>query len=227
MPIDGFHIRLCRPGDESAVYDVCLKTGAAGGDATGIHRDPRALGNVYVGPYLRFEPSLAFVLEDRAGVCGYVLGALDSKTFHERVSKEWLPPLRAIFPDPSGDPQGWDPTARIHHLYHHPDTFCPEGAYPSHIHIDLLARARGKGLGSMMVELLRDELRAKGSPGMHLGFDADNHGALLFYRKLGFRELVRRWHAEAGTVFMGMRLHLTSNGSAPASSAAGQGAVAP
>jgi hypothetical protein len=89
-----FRIRLYEPRDFDAVYEVCLKTGDAGQDATEFHQDPKALGHLYVGPYVTLEPSLAFVLEDDLGVCGYVLGALDTKPFQERLVKEWLPPLQ-------------------------------------------------------------------------------------------------------------------------------------
>ena len=41
--------------------------------------DPDALGRIYVGPYLKYEPDLALVLEDGEGVCGYCLGAMDSR----------------------------------------------------------------------------------------------------------------------------------------------------
>ena len=34
-----------------------------------------ALGRLFVGPYLAFEPELSLVLEDARGICGYALGA--------------------------------------------------------------------------------------------------------------------------------------------------------
>ena len=64
-------IRPARPGDEPALYAVCLRTGADGDDATDRHRDPRLLGEVYVGPYLVLEPALAFVVADDAGAVGF------------------------------------------------------------------------------------------------------------------------------------------------------------
>ncbi|HUL50995.1 MAG TPA: GNAT family N-acetyltransferase, partial [Candidatus Nitrosotalea sp.] len=71
-----FNIRRCEPRDTAAAYEVCLRTGDNGNDATALYEDPNALGHLYVGPYLKLEPDLASVLEDDAGVCGYVLGAL-------------------------------------------------------------------------------------------------------------------------------------------------------
>ena len=47
----------------------------------------------YVGPYIHLCPDFAFVVEDEEGVCGYILGALDSRLFYEQYTKEWLPKL--------------------------------------------------------------------------------------------------------------------------------------
>ena len=199
-----FRIRPAVPADEQALYDVCLRTGDSGQDATALHTDPRALGHVYAGPYLRLEPELALVLEDEQGVAGYVLGALDSRAFLERYQGEWLPPLRAAHPAPTGDPAGWTPTQRCYHLLHHPELDLPAGAqaFPSHLHIDLLPRAQGQGQGRRLMEALFARLRARGSPGVHLGVGERNQRAIAFYRRLGFQELERR----PGCVYMGYQL---------------------
>ncbi len=52
----------------------------------------------FVGPYTTLSSDLSFVLEDTEGVCGYVLGALDSEKFYERVRKEWLPVVSRKYP---------------------------------------------------------------------------------------------------------------------------------
>lgn len=186
-------IRPYEPRDEAAVYDVCLRTGDNGNDATPLYDDPKSLGHIYVGPYLKLEPELAFVAEDDQGVVGYVLGALDSKSFYDSYVDRWLPKIQRHHPEPTGDPARWTPTQKIHFQYYHPDVFSPEpyGEYPSHLHIDLLPRAQGKGLGITMVTRLLAELAAKGSPGVHLGMWIANTRAEGFYRKLGFHELIR------------------------------------
>jgi hypothetical protein len=63
-----FVIRAARPGDEVGAYHVCLKTGNYGQDGEPFYReDPDALGRIFVGPYLRFEPDLSLILEDAEG----------------------------------------------------------------------------------------------------------------------------------------------------------------
>lgn len=189
-----FRIRPCLAADIAAAYHVCLKTGDSGQDGTHLYADdPDALGNIYVGPYIVLEPSLAFVLEDDQGVCGYVLAALDSVRFYARMLTEWLPPLRARFPAPTGDPASWTPTQKLYYEYHHYEPYFPPllHPYPAHAHIDLLARAQGQGLGRRMMRHIMAELTSRGSPGVHLAVSVVNHRAYAFYQKLGFRELSR------------------------------------
>jgi GNAT superfamily N-acetyltransferase len=209
MPPSSFTIRPCLPSDEPAAYDVCLKTGDSGRDATHLYDDPCALGHIYVGPYIQLEPGFAFVLEDPLGVCGYVLGAFDSDTFHQGYVTQWLPKLRARHPEPTNDPSTWTLTQRLYHAYYQPDIYYPDSfrAYPSHLHIDLLARAQGRGLGKAMVQVLLDRLVAKGSPGVHLAMSAANERAYRFYVKLGFQELARVGTDQPQTVYLGKRLH--------------------
>ncbi|MBX3743909.1 MAG: GNAT family N-acetyltransferase [Verrucomicrobiae bacterium] len=204
-----FRLRPFRPGDEAGAYEVCLKTGDHGADGEPFYReDPDALGRIYVGPYLAFEPDLAWILEDDAGVAGYVLGALDSKAFYRRYTGEWCPALARTFPEPTGDPSGWTRVQQAHFLYHHPETYCPEpyDAFPSHLHIDLLPRAQGRGWGRRMIGALLERLRQGGSPGVHLGVSWRNSRAEVFYRRLGFRELTRTGTPDDGAIYLGLSL---------------------
>ena len=212
MPGDSegaFRIRAGGPADRAGAYRVCLQTGDHGGDATALYTpDPDALGRIYVGPYLAFEPELSLILEDDAGVCGYGLGALDSRTFYERYEREWRPALVARFAEPSGDSSGWTAVEQAHYAYHHPDYYCP-GSYdrfPSHLHIDLLPRAQGRGYGRQLMERNLAALRRLGSPGAHLGVSPRNARALAFYRHLGFHELTRVGSAADGCIYLGIEL---------------------
>lgn len=186
---------------------MCLKTGDHGSDGEPFYReDPDALGRIFVGPYLAFEPMHSFVLQDEEGICGYALGAFDSRAFYARYDAEWRPGLCARYPAPTGDPATWTRIEQAYSWYHSPDYFCPEPyeAYPSHLHIDLLPRAQGRGYGRRMLERVMDTLRARGSRGAHLGLSVRNTQAFGFYRRVGFRELVRDGSAMDGSVYMGI-----------------------
>ena len=183
-------VRPYRPEDLDALYRVCLETGDAGRDATALHEDPTLLGHVYAAPYALFEPELAFVLEDGEGVGGYVLGARDTTAFDARLEQEWWPALRSRYPLPSEE-AARTPDAHLIGMIHGRHPRDPEvvAAYPSHLHIDVVARMQGQGHGARLMATLLDALRAAGSPGVHLGVSTRNRRAVDFYRHLGFEEL--------------------------------------
>lgn len=192
MTNDAAVIRPYQPGDLDDLYRVCLQTADNGQDATGLYRDPMLPGQVFAAPYAIFEPSLAWVAEDAAGVAGYVLGALDTRAFEERLERDWWPALRARYPDPrqSGDAFP-DPERFVLQDIHQPFRADPGlvDSYPSHLHIDLLPRLQGQGLGRRLIETLLGALRASGSSGVHLHVGRANQRAAGFYRHLGMTEL--------------------------------------
>ncbi|MCU1535968.1 MAG: hypothetical protein JWP82_319 [Humibacillus sp.] len=200
-------LRPYEPRDRDALYDVCLRTADGGGDATALYDDPRLLGDVWVGPYVTFEPELALVLDDGSGPGGYVLGALDTRAFEARCAREWWPALRRAHPlDGAGRVEGGGmaedgPDARAVALLHRPP-ISPDSvvrSHPSHLHIDLLPQWQGGGWGRRLIAELLQRLSAAGSPGVHLGVSADNVRARGFYAHLGFTEL----HVVEGTHFLG------------------------
>jgi ribosomal protein S18 acetylase RimI-like enzyme len=202
-------IRPAQPGDEPGAYAVCLQTGNNGEDGTPFYRDdPDALGRVFVGPYLALEPALSLILEDEAGICGYALAALDSRQFYARYDAQWRPGLCERFPAPLGEPSTWTRVEQVHHTYHCPDFYCPEPYdwYPSHLHIDLLPRAQGRGYGRRMIERTMDALARRGSAGAHLGVSERNDRAFRFYQHLGLRELIRVGADDDRCIYMGRRI---------------------
>jgi ribosomal protein S18 acetylase RimI-like enzyme len=186
--------------DLPGAYRVCLLTGEAGQDASAIYADPDLLGHLYVGPYLARGVDTQLVVVDEAGVCGYLLSADDTLAFEAWAERDWWPPLRVRYPlvdDGSRD-------AELVRVIHEPDP-TPTGltdVYPAHLHIDLLARARGRGLGGKLVGGLLAEMRGRRVPGVHLSVDARNANAIGFYEHLGFREVAR----EPGGLIMALRL---------------------
>ncbi|TDV53749.1 GNAT family N-acetyltransferase [Actinophytocola oryzae] len=182
-------IRKYQPGEERVLYDICLLTGDSGVDATGLYRDPLLLGEVYVGPYLRYAPEHALVGVDEGGVAGYVLGVLDTVAFEEECERSWWPPLRARYPLSRFGQETAD--ARVVRLIHNPPRTSPDVVerYPAHLHIDLLPRVQGQGDGRRLLTALLDGLAAAGVPGVHLGVSLANQRAIGFYERLGFTEV--------------------------------------
>ena len=193
MDLESAWIRRYQPDDLDHLYRICLQTADNGGDATALFRDPRLPGHVYAAPYAIFEPSLAFVAGDGDGVAGYVVAALDSSAFARRLERDWWPALRADYPEPPPAqaevlslPEQ-DAFSNIHHPWGANDEL--GGRYPSHLHIDILPRLQGRGIGRQLIAALTSALREQGSPGVHLLVGRGNQRAAGFYRHVGFSEL--------------------------------------
>lgn len=125
----------------------------------------------YCSWYHENAAELVYVAADRS-VLGYICGVLDTGAHHDLAElAEHIP----LFSD----------------LY---------DRYPSHLHINITASARGRGIGSQLVERFTEAVRASGSPGVHLvtGADASNAN---FYRRNGFTDEYTRH----GARFMGRR----------------------
>jgi len=204
-----FEIRPCESKDLDALYSICLATGDSGADASSLYADPKVIGHLYAAPYALFSPQCAFVVEDSTGVGGYILGALDTRAFEALLEEKWWPTLRPLYQDPTGKPppkwsvdemRSW----QIHHPRPAPDRIATP--YPSHLHIDLLSRLQGRGIGRQLVELWLATVKRLGSTGAHLGVSPANRRAIGFYRAGGWRELDPERSSSARTLWFGMKL---------------------
>ena len=183
-------IRLYRPDDLGALYNICLKTGDAGRDASALYCDAEILGQVYAAPYARHAPKSAFVVEDREGVAGYIVGPADTYGFEKTLEAEWWPQLRARYPEPAAPAT---PDERMAWLIHHPPRTPRRIAepWPAHLHINLLPRLQGRGMAARLIDHWLGAVGARGAAAAHLAVGARNARAVAFYRRYGFRELER------------------------------------
>lgn len=192
-------IRPAMIADLDAMYEICVRTGASGADATGMYRYPRLLGDVFVGPYVELQPEFAFVADRGAGPEGYVLGALDTAAFDRACERDWWPGRRIDYSDvevPDDSRDAW----LLRWIQSPPVTPGFVDTYPSHLHIDLLPSLQGGGWGRALMTTLWNTLRAHGSRGVHLGVGRDNTNGIGFYRHLGFHEI----QDDGSTCWMGI-----------------------
>lgn len=186
-------IRVYRQEDREDLYQICLLTADSGNDATSLFSDPRLPGDVWLGPYLAFEPALAFVAEDGEGAAGYVVATLDTPAFENHLEHDWWPRLRARYPEPAQN--GNEVISPIEQAalndMHRPWDVVGElaGRFPSHLHIDLLPRIQGRGIGRKLIATTMSSLLDQGSRGLHLLVARGNERAAGFYRHIGFSEL--------------------------------------
>jgi ribosomal protein S18 acetylase RimI-like enzyme len=184
-------IRRYQAGDLEDLYRICLATGWAGADASGVYEDPKLVGNVYAAPYGVLAPECALVAEDPDGVAGYILGAVDTAAFEVRAEAAWWPALRRRYRDPKDVPAAErSPDQRLARLIHRPSVTPADlvARFPAHLHIDLLPRLQGQGLGRRMMDAWLELAKSMGATGAHLGVGTANQRAVRFYRAYGLQE---------------------------------------
>lgn len=181
-------IRPYRPADRADLYDICVRTGASGTDATGLYSDDDLLPDIFAGPYVAYEPDLAFVVDTGERVAGYVIAVADSHAFARWYDEHWLPGFRRKHPLE----QAATPNERevIGYGLDQHEAIVPESdRFPAHLHIDLLPELQGQGFGRRLIRQALAALRDRGVPGVFLRVSSANVAALAFYHRLGFREL--------------------------------------
>ncbi|GAB2517770.1 GNAT family N-acetyltransferase [Paramicrobacterium agarici] len=194
-------IRPYRPSDLDDVYDICLRTGDSGADATDKFSRDTLLADIYAAPYVRRDPGLVWVVDDGRRAIGYIIATDDTRAFTRWFSEQWWPALADRYaPAPNEKPGERELIASAAN----PERMLIDDvdAYPAHLHIDLLPETQGQGLGRRLVETLVTELKRRGVAGLHLTAGAANAGAIAFYERVGFDVL----HRDGGGVTYGMTL---------------------
>ncbi len=189
-------IRPYEPEDLARMREICLLTGAAGGDATGRWSNDDLLPDLFVEPYVTFAPGWAWVVEvhdpdsgvDGARVEGYLVAVSDTTAFISWWSDIWTPWFAVGYPRPE---LPFSEEDELVMRGHHPSVMEIEELddYPAHLHIDLMPAAQGKGWGKKMIGRLRSELADVGVPGLFAALDAENVTARGFYERIGFTVL--------------------------------------
>jgi GNAT superfamily N-acetyltransferase len=181
-------VRRFQLEDLARLRQICVLTGAAGGDATGRWSTDDLLPDLFLEPYLTYAPDWAWVVDPGDGPVGYLVAVPDTRRFVTWWRAKWAPwfALRYARPEPPYSPEeelverGFEPQILLMPELH---------AYPAHLHIDLLPEAQGSGRGRALIETLVSALTDAGVPGVHLSMDPANVGARMFYARTGFEEL--------------------------------------
>lgn len=117
---------------------------------------------LWLGRYLIDEPVDAFVALEAGKVRGYLIGSL-------------------------ADPAARDAALGLDYF----GVFARQTAlYPAHLHVNVAATARSRGIGERLVSAFEQHAVDRGAPGVHVitGAGLRNVG---FYARLGFREVAR------------------------------------
>jgi GNAT superfamily N-acetyltransferase len=181
-------IRPYDPADLARLREICVLTGAAGGDATGRWSTDALLPDLFLEPYTTFAPGWCWVVELDGVVQGYLVAVSDTPAFVSWWRDTWAPWFATAYTRPD---EPYSPEEELVRRGFHPEVMLiPEVEdYPAHLHIDLLPPAQGQGWGRRLIGLLRSELADVGVRGLHLSYDPANTAARAFYDRIGFAPL--------------------------------------
>lgn len=181
----------------AAVRECVFVTGYGGDDVTPFFTDRELFADFLTLYYTDYEPGHAYIGLVDGAPAGYLLGCADTRAY-ERVMKEKVYP-RILKNLVSGRYRIDRVTGRyivrgLASQVRGEGMTPPLEQFPAHLHIDLLAPYRRLGLGSRLIHAWLSDLRAMGSPGIHLGTSTAHTLSHAFYKKLGFqRYAVRRF----------------------------------
>jgi GNAT superfamily N-acetyltransferase len=182
----GLRIRRYEDGDHDAVYDICVRTADAGGDARGKYGSDDLMPDLFAGPYVFLEPRSAFVLDDGDRAVGYVIGTPDTAAFARAYRDRWIPRLADRYPVPPDPPATPDDAMLALHYWPERLLWSELPKYPAHLHIDLLPPFQGHGYGRKLIDTFCDTVAAVGAGGVHVSVVGENTKALGFYERIGF-----------------------------------------
>ena len=195
-----FKIRKANYSDLPYIYNICLKTGKSGSDASDYLYDKFSIAQYFAAPYLHFDIDSCLILENEGIPTGYIIGCSNTSEFNKWMNEEWLPELRKKYPPEieCKSPLESFIVKKINSDIEEEDYFKD---YPSHLHIDLLETAQGKGFGKKLLYDFFKLMKTKNVKGLHLGVGLNNKNAIEFYKKTGF-DVIRE---EDGALIMGIK----------------------
>jgi ribosomal protein S18 acetylase RimI-like enzyme len=170
------------------VREITYRTGYMGEPADWYWGDFASFADVWSSYYTDAEPESAFVAERAGRVVGYLLGCVSTAAAPSPASAITRQMLRrSLLFRPGTAGFFWrcvGDTLRHPRL---PSGELSDPRWPSHLHINLLPEARGRGAGAALMRRWLDRLGSLGSPGCHLATLAENTGGIAFFERSGFR----------------------------------------
>jgi len=180
-------IRKYKKEDFEDIRRICLLTIAP--DLVGFEE---YVALQYADYYTLCEPDNIFVAVDNGKVIGYTLSSISNKVYNKLYKKEILPKIKAIS-------NKVYKMAKFSMLVNDVMSVF----YRSHLHIDIEDGYHNQGIGKKLIQAQLENLKEKGSKGVHLGCDKKNLNAQGFYKHLGFKTFL---DTNAGIIFA-MRLN--------------------
>lgn len=190
-------IRSFEPKDIPHLRRICCETADNGRPVESIFPDRELIADFWTDYYIRYEPGSLWIAEKDNVVIGYLTGCLNEKRFMRVMTCRILPGIikknfhRAIFWTPFFMKFIFSNAVAAVRRYHKScvSHFNPQG----HFHINLMPEARGEHAGQMLIERFKTQAKAAHVQGLRIGVREDNAGGRIFFEKMGFKAVDRRF----------------------------------
>ncbi|MBQ3150113.1 MAG: GNAT family N-acetyltransferase [Clostridia bacterium] len=171
---------IIRPYENKDFDDVRLICVATASFRTRSEARRMFLLKLYCDYYLECEPENCYVAVDtddegNEKVVGYTLCAIDCESYAKRFFEKYLPKIKEY----SKFNAYFARTEVL--LYGKFASF-----FPAHMHIDILPAYQRQGIGTRLVDNIKEHLKSRGIKGVMLVAGKKNVGAKSFYLKNGF-----------------------------------------
>lgn len=167
------HIRPYTEKDKENIRHVCIETA---GCRDKDDSEKQFILRLYCDYYIEKEPENCFVLaDDNDDAVGYIMCSENFRSY----KKNFRPYLKDIAD-----------ISFFKYLYANGEIIAHLPASKkcnAHMHIDILPDYQAKGYGSLMLDTLKNHLKAKHINGLMLVVGNHNKNAVRFYKKNGFK----------------------------------------
>lgn len=185
-------IRPYQAADGQAVREICVRTCWMGDYRPECIIDAWTWAQFWTRYYTDTQPQHCWVAvhRDSRQVAGYLTGTPDARG-EDRYQRRVLPGIvahvlrRRLMRQAMPRAAAW---AMVRSAVRG-ELACPPNvlrSYPATFHLDLLAQARGQGLGGRLVGVFLDQMRAAGVSGVHIRPMAINAALLALAKKHQF-----------------------------------------
>jgi ribosomal protein S18 acetylase RimI-like enzyme len=168
------NIRKYEEKDKELLRDICIKTSRLPIETDDQRKFLTLMYNDY---YTEVESENCFVAVDENDVAvGYILCAENYSRYSKIFRKFYLPEIKKLGMNYYIMAMG---EMAAHLLY--------SKKYPAHLHIDILDVCQGQGVGTRLMNELKNHLKNKRVPALMLSCGGDNKMAVKFYKKNNFK----------------------------------------
>ena len=183
--------RLFAPRDEPQVRAICFETALHGEPMRSVFDDERLVSEALVGYYIRHEPESLFVAEEDGIVVGYLTACADTRSFERSFAFGEAPRLllRFLLRGHFLRRRTWQLLCAMLRYGRALQGFkrTVSDDYPDHLHLNLRASSRGKGIGSELLRRYLECARRRGIRGICVSTQGEE--GMRFFARAGFEVL--------------------------------------